>query len=331
MIPIKITIDWIRHGYSCANAYKEGPKQTTENTYLNTIKNAYNFLASTLIYDPVLTKTGIDQATKLGTYMRSNKSDFTYDIICCSNLRRAIETAAFANSIANPNTNIKQTLYVVPYVSEVKSPGANIGIDYENFPINTEESKKYINNVINKNNLNINVDWSIFDQEAIKSPKEVNLPNYDYFIENILPQLINKTKINKDQYKIGIVSHSHFISKLISKLKTDIKNTIQVANTSIWTETLNIKPVNKDTIIKYDVINRDTLKCNSNICVKYDGATNTNNDNNDNNIGRCYREHPNIYGPKNVALDHYGGKGTISDKDYKKLYKEYKMLYMTSL
>ncbi|ARF10796.1 histidine phosphatase superfamily branch 1 [Hokovirus HKV1] len=247
---IEITIDWIRHGYSCANAYKS--------IY------TYTSLMSSLINDPVLTRTGIEQAKKLNNYVSNNKTKFDYDIICCSNLRRAIETAAFAFN----DKDTKKTLYILPFISEVKNPGSYVGLDKENFAIDEQESIKYIDEIINKNKLNIKQDRSIYNEtfNMVNDKSKLMYPNYDYFIENILPMIIKKCSPNKKSYKIGIVSHSHFISTIIQDITKNYKNVVRVDNTSVWREVLIVKP-----IIKYKVEER-LNKCDNIICNEYKGV-----------------------------------------------------------
>lgn len=250
MQDIQITIDWIRHGYSCANAYK--------NTY------KYTSLISSLINDPVLTKTGIEQAKKLNEYLSKDTNNFDYDIICCSNLRRAIETAAFA---FNKN-NKEQKLYILPYISEVKNPGSYLNLDKENFAIDKEESIKYIDLIISKNNLKIKQDYSIYNEFLIKDEQNIIYPNYDKFIKHVLPFIIKKIGYNKKSYKIGIVSHSHFISTIIKDINKS-QNMVRVDNTSIWRETLIIKPTIN---IEFQVKERLNLCDNNVICNQYKGV-----------------------------------------------------------
>jgi len=185
-----IDIDWIRHGFSCANMlYQLSP----------------NMNLSKLAPNPVLSNYGIQQAKDTANSILKD-----YDAILCSNLTRALETALFMFD----DKKIRRKIIIVPYVSEKMGFWDKIrGIDLENKPGTLDDLLKSFDKLNRVYDFNIDVDASV-----IKYFEELNVdlsPDYDKFVKEILPIIFSKIKKENrdksDYYKIAIVSHSNFI------------------------------------------------------------------------------------------------------------------------
>lgn len=171
-----VHIEWIRHGMSCANIIK--------------VLNPYSLTKrSELAPDSQLSNIGIEQCNIFNTkyYKRYKK----FDLLCCSQLRRAIETA----KICFKGTSKK--IFVLPYVSEY-------------YPLK----------ILSKNNIPIsyehNLDNSFLKILGIKFEN----PSVKKFNNIILPMLIYLAKkrnkyigTKKRPVKIAIVSHQIFINR----------------------------------------------------------------------------------------------------------------------
>lgn len=246
MSEIFVTIDWIRHGFSCANILQYAP-------------GTANVLRPLITSDAALSKTGVEQAILLNNNVKND-----YDIICCSHLRRAMETALYGfNNLSN-----KQTLIITPYISEVRHPVARMfGLDQENQSLGIDMLEKHWNEL--KSQFNFDVDFSI-----IKNPKfnDYDREDYDKFVKLALPEiikLIDKVKKPVDNhYKIAIVSHSHFIHQHIKK-NHKMMEMKELKNTEAWREKLDfiINPDNTGMIKDYVIPD----KCDNKTCQIYPG------------------------------------------------------------
>lgn len=248
MDEVSITIDWIRHGFSCANILQHASVIT-------------NILRPMITSDASLTNIGVDQAIIL-----NGKVVNDYDIICCSHLRRAMETALYGFN----NPEKKQTLFVIPYVSEVRHGIARIlGIDRENQSLGLSELENHWNQI--KSQFNFDVDFSIVKNSRFS---DYDHEDYDKFTKLVLPEIIsiiNKNQnINKKDYRIAIVSHSHFIKQHIVK-NHNIKNMKELKNTEIWREQFNYN-INKDNTGKILNYVKPEI-CNEQTCRIYHGSS----------------------------------------------------------
>jgi hypothetical protein len=146
-----ISIDWVRHAESCSNfdsgyitdenSYNKRPlgynKYTSNiNDKTTDIKlyNPFSIIKSALMYEPNLSFIGMQQAIKLGSYLKNKK----YDVILCSPLTRTIMTALL--SCRNNDTKI----IVVPYISEIHNYASLIGKDCSNMGVTSNILKKRI-------------------------------------------------------------------------------------------------------------------------------------------------------------------------------------------
>ena len=102
-----ITIYWIRHGYSCANAVQD--------------VGGWQKYLHTLVKDPLLTDTGISNAKAVGTYLK--EQEIQVDLVLCSNLKRAMETALYLFP--------RHEVISVPYIGETGFGLDNIPSRYE--------------------------------------------------------------------------------------------------------------------------------------------------------------------------------------------------------
>jgi broad specificity phosphatase PhoE len=173
MDPI-INIYWVRHGYSCANYTRDN-----ENSW-------HNPFAHTRVPDPKLHIVGREQAQQLAEIF--NNEGINTDLICSSQLLRAIETAqTLLYNRLNTVTNNK--IMILPQICEE-------GYTDDNIPY------RFINNIIPKGTIQLD-----------RLDYEKYYPSYEYFLRNVLVSLKDylMSQNVRQEYNIIIVSHSHFL------------------------------------------------------------------------------------------------------------------------
>lgn len=173
MEDITLNVFYVRHMYSCANYKKK--------------KGSLTFW---LIKDPSLHCVGIEQAKLLGDDFKS--SNLKIDMICTSQMFRAIQTGIIMRNQINKNIPLR----VVRHINER-------GITPDNVPekfkkITEEDSKK----------INIKIDYNTENKTSFKR-----------FEKNVLPDILNSltSKEKKKEYTIIVVSHSHLLNKRFNK------------------------------------------------------------------------------------------------------------------
>jgi broad specificity phosphatase PhoE len=282
MTDFNATLYWTRHAYSCANYLEE--------------KSYFTWPGVTLTKDTLLTNTGIEQAKDLNKFLDDKKIKF--DIIVCSKLRRAVETALYAFNDADN----KQTLYVVPYIGENRNSFAKVtNIDASNIPSDVGDLNKYLNGILPGFNIDVNFGF-------IGQYENEDLPSYDNFVKKIVPQL--RKIVGKDDFTVGIVSHSLFIIENL-KEKHNLILEYKYKNTEMWKEKIEINI--KDFNVEFQYVKQDCG--DKSICPVYDGKMAPNVD--EVNKERC-RYHTKIF---------FGGNVDEGDHYYRK-YLKYKDKYM---
>lgn len=254
MEKVLVNLYWIRHAFSCANLLQK--------------KGIIANLARPIItIDPALTTVGVKQSMALNEAFVDGRIDNTFDIVLCSNLRRAMETAMYAFNKVNT------LIYVVPYISEARNPYASaLNIDKENAPLTADELEKYYLSIADQFDVKVNFDIL---KELDRDGKLA--PNYDNFIKISLPKVLALLPENNG-YSIAIVSHSHFIKQHLSKKYPNIS---EVKNTEMWVERLELSIVK--CIDKYKQLPFEN--CKKGICRVYEGKTAPSNITNDE---RCH-------------------------------------------
>ena len=246
MNKITVNLYWIRHAFSCANILQHGEGGLA------------NIVRPMITIDPALTTAGVEQAKALNTVLLSGEIKNKFNIILCSNLRRAMETAMYAFN------NINTLLYVVPYISEARNPYASaLNIDKENAPLSADELEKYYLEIRDKFKIQVNFNLLKELDKFGKLP-----PNYDNFIKIVLPKIINKLH-NENTYDIAIVSHSHFIKQHLSTHRLKNASPSEIKNTQIWMESVEL--TTSKCVDSYKHIDVNIDKCNDNACKLYDG------------------------------------------------------------
>lgn len=197
---IELEFIFTRHGLSCAN-----------------ILSAVNMsnIQGDITPDAVLSDYGIYEAQLLN--LKLKQDNIKPDIVLCSKLKRAIETALYAYR------DIVHNVFPVPFLSEVRDPTRN-GADYDNIPDHTNNIKEYFS----KNHelgLNSRVNFELLDYFEANLPidrgislDQMNRPDFAYFIEYVIPYVINDIKIKlPDRFRqnkklvIAVVSHHYFL------------------------------------------------------------------------------------------------------------------------
>ena len=134
----KVNLYWIRHAFSCANILEH--------------KGIIANIARPVVtIDPMLTRAGVNQSKALNNEFLTNKIHNKFDIVICSNLKRALETALYAFN------NVNTLIYVVPYISEERSPYA-LNLDNENAPQSVTELETYYQSIQHEFNIKVNFD-----------------------------------------------------------------------------------------------------------------------------------------------------------------------------
>lgn len=206
---IYIQIDWIRHGFSCANAMSS----LDVNTVWSVLAD-WDFKRGKYARDAKLSNIGINQAQVANKKFFSRYKGF--DMICCSQLRRAMETAEHLFN------GIDKQIYVLPYVNEFRNVfGDMVGASATSIPTDwtlrrSEVSKETFN-------------WMFFETLKIKQFAE---PSIDNFYRRLMPLIVYFMKKSKGMnigtenrpLKIAIVSHQRYIRKLLN-IKDSINNT----------------------------------------------------------------------------------------------------------
>ena len=157
---------FIRHGFSCANIH-----HLKENT---DVINPKYYL------DPVLTNTGVKDSINMSKVTKNLK----YDIVCCSTLNRAIETALHMFP--------KDKIYVIPYVKETgktrDSTSENLEDKIEHLKtLYPDDIKRIDFSYITKDNIN-SYNWSTFKKFFEKHLKDKNsciVTHSRYMIRNL--------------------------------------------------------------------------------------------------------------------------------------------------
>jgi len=173
-----------RHGYSCANVLTDlnlGHKQ------------------GSVTPDAILSDYGIVQAKLLNGKLRALNKLINPDIVVCSNLKRAIETAMYIYK------DIVETVYPVSFISEIRDP-LKFGLDYDNVPSKVDELKVYFKEGDPK------VDFDILEVFVEKIKDQT--ADFSKFIKYVVPYIIKHIQTvspNKNHYVISVVSHQHFI------------------------------------------------------------------------------------------------------------------------
>lgn len=246
-----IKIYWTRHALSCANILKAigeaGVKTAIKSMSVQDSRARY-------APDPLLSNLGVVQSLNLN---EKTKDLNNIDFIGCSELRRAIETAIIGYHNQLTNQKNKKVLYLLPFISELRSKLA-LGQNLDNFPIdgrnysknehfeklnlkNKGEILQQLNYCGKKVNLNfddvvISRDYIKFGKYGEKLPLRKRATSADKFLDSLLPRIINQiykekikemTDINKSENKsikpiemnIVLVSHNHFITEIIRRSK----------------------------------------------------------------------------------------------------------------
>ena len=181
-LPI-LNIYWVRHGYSCANFVRD-----TEKTW-------YNRFPHTFVKDPKLHHVGVEQAQQLAQDLE--QTGVKFDLVCSSQLLRAMETGKKLSYILNPT--IQDKVLVLPHINEELSTHDNIPFRFMN--------RKYPSFT---NNLLGNIVEPLSDYKSFITKVIIPLTNY----------LSEKIPEPRDTYNVIIVSHSTFL-KSIFDIKLD--------------------------------------------------------------------------------------------------------------
>lgn len=227
---MRVNIYWTRHGLSCANALPlEG------HSILEDILSLVNLGESRGDKYPnaPLTMIGVQQCIKSNKKIKkSKKFPNKFDMICSSELLRAIQTASLM--YYNPNKLSKTNfITILPYVNEYRWRITKyLGIDKDNEPQTAKKTKKRYKEFKKQISyekapkLNYNFLKNNFETRTEPSPEK--------FKEEVLPLLLKKFN-KKKEVNIAIVCHRVF---MMNYFKTDIEysNTSVILQSFDWTD-----------------------------------------------------------------------------------------------
>lgn len=217
---VYIQIDWIRHGFSCSNALSS----FDSNTVWSVIAD-WEFKKGKYAKDAKLTNLGISQAQVANKKFFQRYSGF--DMLCCSQLRRAMETSEELFS------GINKDIFVLPYVCEIRHLiGKVTGLNKQTVPTDWRVRRA---EVVKKFN------WLFFETLKIDEYAEASV---DAFYRRLMPLMVymlmrrgkgsrgmGRLGTAKRPLRIAIVSHQRYMRKIL-----DIQD--KVGNTGIWAEQL---------------------------------------------------------------------------------------------
>jgi broad specificity phosphatase PhoE len=176
-----LNIYWVRHGYSCANYVRDNES------------GFFNPFAHTRVPDPRLHDVGKEQAQQLAEFL--NRKQISFDLICSSQLSRAIETS---ETLYNRLDNVSDDkILILPNICEK-------GNTLDNIPY------RYILDIKPK-----------YTEELIGLDYTDYKPDYKFFMNNILIKIKEyleekrkEKELNNYEYNIIIVSHSSFLKSI---------------------------------------------------------------------------------------------------------------------
>jgi len=274
-IIMEITIFWVRHGFSCANLYKnEHVNQPTIIT--KHIVKPIDIVGESITHDALLTNKTIHDMCSSRTHYKLLIEEEKVDMILCSELARAVETAMFLFKSSNP-----LDIYVVPYVSEIRN---KTGIDFSNDPSKLDKLKNHTASLYSKQqdycseeNQHMglpNISFRIIDEFRRTTDGYIDTsPDLHKFIKLVIKFMIDhKIIINKPSIKIAIVSHGHFISKMtgvpiVSNLDV-VRQHILVDSDLITITPAKGQKIYNHKMITIDDVNNDGQRCGTMVIQK---------------------------------------------------------------
>jgi len=229
-----LIIDFIRHAQSESNMYKL----------------EYNYIKKTMIVDPKVTPIGYKQINNVRN-IKSSKGKFikryeTYDMLCCSDYARAIQTAYHLFRDMN------KKLHIIPYVKE---------FDVSSYTFFRKYDKDIVKE-LNNSNYKLKISTEIID-----GYNDFLYPNLSKFLDFLLATLLNneskyslinsETNTN-DNFRIAIVSHGNYINNFIKYFPN--YNTLFMKRPQYGSMTHNIYNL---TIIKCCVSKKELYRTNT--------------------------------------------------------------------
>lgn len=189
------TIYWQRHANACSNMLnilgQSGPMG-----FIKHIIKGQKPPIMTIIRDSLLSNLGVRQAQVAG--MRLIKEVANVQVVFCSNLSRAIETAIYAY----PN----KLIYPIPHISELRKD-IIFGSNKMNEPLTVHELMRRFPQK--------NIHWDI-----LMRYKHVIKPSFTKFMKEIIPEII---KLGYRQ--MIIISHGDFIRYKVAPGSVRLNNT----------------------------------------------------------------------------------------------------------
>ena len=180
---INVNFIWVRHGLSCSNTASEYYRRKTKDYYLGKFVKQFTFHQNKWSHDSDLTPYGIEQAKKVGKIY--NKP---IDLLCSSNLVRAIGTASYIGENIQLNDEENRKVFVLPHISEV-------GTYVNHGARNLAETNDYFNK--EENSLPLSFDYKYINDTLSQQPC-----NYDTFMKTTAKKLVKDLNKQYPEKKI---------------------------------------------------------------------------------------------------------------------------------
>ena len=286
MTSITIETYWIRHGFSCSDVVDIIKHEKSGN---NLVKYGTSEYKSLLAPDSLLSNLGMYESELINDNIYLQQMLLKSDIICCSVLSRAIESASIMFQRVHE-------IYPVPYVSEnikpivkIKAPILSqllstnthekyyitLGKNKSNVPKTSKDetyqqlkrqfeyNKEFWNTLVLRPKNGITklkipkMNWQIVDK-YIKNKKSVT-PSLTLFFRHVVPELIDITdrrkKMISSKYIFTIVTHQSYIHKMISKFMKEKRSIYKIEPTSVFKVTFDYNIRNfKQTLLKVEKV-----------------------------------------------------------------------------
>lgn len=232
---MRVNLYWTRHGLSCANALRLEGHSILEDilSLVNLGKNRGQKYPNA-----PLTMIGVQQCIKTNQKIKkSKKFPKKFDLVCSSELLRAIETASLVYYKPN-QLGKKNSITILPFINELRwNITRYLGIDKDNEPQTINKTKKrykeFKKQIEYKNAPQLNYHF------IKKNFHQRTEPDVDMFKEEVLPLLLKKFK-KKKEVNIAIVCHRQFMKKYFDS-ETRYFNTAIVLQSFNWTDSYEIE------------------------------------------------------------------------------------------
>ncbi|KAK3269407.1 hypothetical protein CYMTET_22148, partial [Cymbomonas tetramitiformis] len=203
-VPVaNVTLHWMRHAFSCANLLEACGARW----------DGLVSIRSALTPDPQLTNIGVEQAKRAGQVLRDTPG-LRPDIVLCSGLTRAVETALFAFGPLSPYGG---SVFPVPCISEKRGPLPSLRDSLPAFVLHDDDNKMLETRSLQEKFMGLfeeeedgqlgilaaGINWRYIEDKGGFSLQQP--PSIDKFCEQVLPVVVAdvlKERLKKDKKRM---------------------------------------------------------------------------------------------------------------------------------